>query len=158
MTWCKSHCFPYSCFLSHAGAFWGAFLAPIHIVMAFNVIIFIWVIIMIQHVGGTCAAAQVKQYVEYKNIWFTHLMIQIGGVMVLSGPTWLLKFAFLTVSVPGLRKKFQMLFTVSNSFQSCLIFFFLCVLNKYRHTNHGDIFFFITKLSKKLSARVNNKC
>ena len=48
--------------------------------------------------------------------------------MFLFGLTWL--FAILTVSVPGLRETFQILFTVFNSFQGFFIFLFLCVFNK----------------------------
>ena len=145
---------PNSCFLSHAGAFWGAFLTPILIIMVFNVNVFICVIfVLIRHVKGT--TAQMKQEIEYKKI--IHLMIRIGGVMSLFGLTWL--FAILTVSVPGLREVFQILFTVSNSFQGCHIFFFLCVLNKeareswrkvcVRKRPYFQVFSFIANLSKK---------
>ena len=95
-----------------------------------------------------------KQEIEYKKIIF--LMIRIAGVMALFGLTWL--FAILTVSVPGLREMFQILFTVLNSFQGCIIFFFLCVLNQevreswrqfyVRKSPHFQVFSFIAKLSK----------
>ena len=55
-------------------------------------------------------------------------MLSIGGIMAIFGLTWL--FATLTVSVRGLRETFQVLFTVSNSFQGFYIFLFFCVLNK----------------------------
>ena len=114
-----------SCFLSHPGAFWGAFLAPIIAVMIFNMVIFIWVIvILLRHTRGV--AVQKKEALSKKTI--LRLMISIGGVMFLFGLTWL--FAILTFSAPGLRETFQALFTVSNSFQGFFIFLFFCVFNK----------------------------
>ena len=115
----------FSCFLSHPGAFWGAFLAPILAVMMFNLVIFIWVIVvLIRHTRGT--ASRKKEAVSNKTI--LRLMISIGGVMFLFGLTWF--FAILTFSVPGLRETFQSLFTVSNSFQGFFIFLFFCVFSK----------------------------
>ena len=114
-----------SCFLSHPGAFWGAFLAPILAVMVFNVVIFIWVIVvLVRHTRGT--AARKKEAVGNKTI--IRLMISISGVMFLFGLTWL--FAILTFSAPGLRETFQALFTVFNSFQGFFIFLFFCVFSK----------------------------
>ena len=117
--------FSFSCFLSHPGAFWGAFLVPILAVMVFNVVIFIWVIvILVRHTRGT--AARKKEAVSNKTI--IRLMISISGVMFLFGLTWL--FAILTFSAPGLRETFQALFTVFNSFQGFFIFLFFCVFSK----------------------------
>ena len=114
-----------SCFLSHPGAFWGAFLAPILAVMVFNIVIFIWVIVvLVRHTRGT--AARKKESVSNKTI--IRLMISISGVMFLFGLTWL--FAILTFSAPGLRETFQALFTVFNSFQGFFIFLFFCVFSK----------------------------
>ena len=114
-----------SCFLSHVGAFWGAFLGPIFIIMLFNAFIFIRVIIvMVRHTKDT--AARLNKPVSNKTI--IRLMISIGGVMFLFGLTWL--FAVLTFSVTGLRETFQILFVVFNSFQGLFIFLFVCVLNK----------------------------
>lgn len=131
----------YSCFLSHSGAFWGGFLAPILLIIVLNVISFICVLVVLlrqvrrksktlkrmnstKHV--TEAAKDVKG-VGYKKTIF--LMIRISGVMSLFGLSWL--FAILTVvSVTGLQETFQILFTIFNSFQGCFIFIFLCVLDK----------------------------
>ena len=115
----------YSCFLSHPGAFWGAFLVPIFAVLLFNIVVFIWVIvILVRHTRGT--AARKKEAVSNKTI--IRLMISISGVMFLFGLTWL--FAILTFSTPGLRETFQILFTVFNSFQGFFIFLFFCIFNK----------------------------
>ena len=115
----------YSCFLSHAGAFWGAFLAPVLAVMVFNMVIFIWVIvILIRHTRAT--AARKSETVSKGTI--VRLMISISGVMFLFGLTWL--FAILTFSIPVLREAFQILFVVFNSFQGFFIFLFFCVFNK----------------------------
>ena len=66
------------------------------------------------------------------------LMFSIGGVMSLFGLTWL--FAILTVSVPGLREIFQILFTIFNSFQGLFIFLFFCVLNKEARDSWRELF------------------
>ena len=93
--------------------------------MVFNVVIFIWVIVvLVRHTRGT--AARKKEAVSNKTI--IRLMISISGVMFLFGLTWL--FAILTFSVTGLRETFQILFTVCNSFQGFFIFLFFCVFNK----------------------------
>ena len=115
-----------SCFLSHPGAFWGAFLVPIIVVMIFNIVIFVWVIVvLVRHTRGT--AARKKESVSNKTI--IRLMISISGVMFLFGLTWL--FAILTFSSPeGLRETFQIIFTIFNSFQGFFIFLFFCVFNK----------------------------
>lgn len=120
-----------SCFLSHAGAFWGAFLAPILVIIIFNIIAFICVIfVLVRQVRRRAKATTANedgQKMGYKKIIF--LMIRISGVMALFGLTWL--FAILTiVSVTGLQETFQILFTIFNSFQGCFIFIFLCVLDK----------------------------
>ena len=66
------------------------------------------------------------------------LMFSIGGVMSLFGLTWL--FAILTISVPGLREIFQILFTIFNSFQGFFIFLFFCVLNKEARDSWRELF------------------
>ena len=111
--------------MSHPGAFWGAFLVPIIVIMIFNIVIFIWVIVvLVRHTRGT--AARKKEAVSNKTI--IRLMISISGVMFLFGLTWL--FAILTFSAPGLRETFQALFTIFNSFQGFFIFLFFCVFSK----------------------------
>ena len=55
-------------------------------------------------------------------------IIRLTCVMFLFGFAWL--FAILTISVPGLRDTFQILFTIFNSFQGAFIFLFFCVLNE----------------------------
>ena len=93
--------------------------------LLFNVVIFIWVIVvLVRHTRGT--AARKKEAVSNKTI--IRLMISISGVMFLFGLTWL--FAILTFSVTGVRQTFQILFVVFNSFQGFFIFLFFCVLNK----------------------------
>ena len=51
------------------------------------------------------------------------MMISISGVLFLFGLTWL--FFVLTISVPGLRETFQILFTVFNSLQGFFVFAFI---------------------------------
>ena len=93
--------------------------------MVFNIFIFVRVIVvMVQHTREK--AVRLKETVSKKTI--VRLIISISGVMFLFGLTWL--FAILTVSVPGLRETFQILFVVFNSFQGVFVFLFICVLNK----------------------------
>ena len=128
----------YSCFLSHQGAFWGAFLGPILLILIFNLVIFICVIVVqIRHLRGT--NVEVKRKVTVKKV--VRLMLSIGGIMALFGLTWL--FAILTVgfsSVRGLREAFQIVFTVFNSFQGFYIFLFFCVLNKQARDSWRALF------------------
>ena len=103
--------------------------------MLFNVIVFISVIfVLIRHVRGT--ASKLKQTIGYGKV--LRLMFSIGGVMALFGLTWL--FAILTISVSGLRETFQILFTISNSFQGFFIFLFFCVLNKEARDSWRELF------------------
>ena len=102
--------------------------------MVFNMIVFISVVfVLIRHVRGTF---QQKQTMGYGKV--LRLMFSIGGVMSLFGLTWL--FAILTISVPGLREIFQILFTIFNSFQGLFIFLFFCVLNKEARDSWRELF------------------
>ncbi len=108
--------------------FFGAFLGPIFAVLLFNVVIFIWVIvILVRHTRG-----QVKRSSEkIKPRTVIRLLISISGIMFLFGLTWL--FAALTFQIGDsnvLRTIFQALFTVFGSFQGFFIFLFFCVFNK----------------------------
>ena len=111
------------CFLSHPGVFWGAFLAPILLIMVFNLVLFIWVIVvMVRHIRR-----KTKNKLGPRKV--IEIIIRLSGVMFLFGLTWL--FAILTVvSVRGLRETFQIFFTVFNSFQGAFIFLFFCVFNQ----------------------------
>ena len=113
-----------SCFLSHVGAFWGAFLAPIFAIMLFNVVLFICIIVvLIRHVRSR--ALRTGGHVDHKDI--IHTAFSIFGLMCLFGLTWL--FAVFTFSVPGLRETFQLLFTVFNSLQGAFMFLLICVFS-----------------------------
>ena len=121
----KNFPFVYSCFLSDARAFWGAFLAPILAVMLFNLIIFVCVIVVLirKHIKRSKEFG--KKRVDNK--LFLRLFVGISGVMFLFGLTWL--FATLSISVQVLREIAQILFTLTNSFQGLFIFLFLCVIS-----------------------------
>ena len=114
-----------SCFLSNAGAFGGSFLAPIAVVLTFNVVIFIWIIVvLIQHTKRTAS----RRNESIKRQTIVHLMISISGIMFLFGMTWF--FAVLTFSSPGLREVGSTLFTVFSSLQGFFIFIFFCLASK----------------------------
>ena len=88
------------CFLSHPGVFWGAFLAPILLIMVFNLVLFIWVIVvMVRHIRR-----KTKNKLGPRKV--IEIIIRLSGVMFLFGLTWL--FAVLTVvSVHGLRETYS---------------------------------------------------
>lgn len=114
----------FSCFLSHAGAFWGAFLAPLLAVLVLNAVLFVCnTVVLIQNVRRR--ASTKTESVNLKAI--VRMGVGVFGIMCLFGLTWL--FAILTFSTPGLRDTFQLLFTIFNSFQGAFIFFITCVLS-----------------------------
>ena len=117
-TWYITFLF-YSCFISNVGVFFGAFLGPILLVLAFNMTVFIIVIvILVRHFR--------KRSKEHnKKAGNLQLMANITGIAFLFGLTWLFG-AFTAVNAD---KAFQILFTLANSFQGFLIFIFFCVLN-----------------------------
>ena len=93
--------------------------------MVFNLVLFIWVVVvMVQHIRRK--TIQTNHKLGHRKI--IEIIIRLSGVMLFFGLTWL--FAILTVSVPGLRDIFQILFTIFNSFQGAFIFLFFCVLNQ----------------------------
>ena len=117
---CCSYLSKCSCFLSHIGALVGAFLAPIFVVIAFNMVFFIWVIVVVGR-HAKKKADQMKQTVTKKEI--VRITLGLSGVLFLFGLTW--GFFILTFSTSGLRETFQILFTVFNSLQGFFIFVFI---------------------------------
>ena len=117
-----------SCFLKHPGVFFGAFLGPIFAVVLFNLVMFIWVIvILVRHTRGQLERS--KEAIKPKTI--LRLVISISGVMFLFGLTWLFAaFTFTIADNNVLRITFQALFVVFASFQGFFIFLFFCVFNK----------------------------
>ena len=109
-----------SCFLSQLGALFGAFLAPIFVVIVINLIIFIWVILVVRR-HAKKKTTQVKQTVPIKQI--LRIIVSISGILFLFGLTW--GFIILTFSVPGVRETFQTLFAVFNSLQGFFVFVFI---------------------------------
>ena len=108
--------------------------------MVFNLILFIWVIVVVvQHIRRK--TFQANQKLEHKKIIET--IIRLSSVMSLFGLTWL--FAILTISVPGLRETFQILFTIFNSFQGAFVFLFFCVLNKEARKSWKSVIFSVHK-------------
>ena len=79
------------------------------------------------------------------------MMIRISGVMSLFGLTWL--FAIPTISVPGLRETFQILFTIFNSFQGAFIFVFFCVMNEEARKSWKE--FLLGKFLKKQHFKIS---
>ena len=141
----------YSCFLSHPGAFWGSFLAPIIFILIFNFIIFIWIaVILILHARRT--SARKMETMNYKSTG--QLMISIGGVSALFGITWL--FAILTFSLPGLREAFQILFTLFNSLQGFFIFLFFCAISKEARESWKELVFGSAQRSELINSPDDN--
>ncbi len=108
--------------------FFGAFLGPILAVLLFNVVIFIWVIvILVRHTRGQIKRS--KEKMKPKTV--VRLLISISGIMFLFGLTWLFAaFTFQIGTSTVLRDAFQALFTIFASFQGFFIFLFFCVFNR----------------------------
>ena len=118
------HCFNaffffFSCFINSVTVFFAAFLGPILLVLAFNVVIFVVVIVvLVKHL--------IKQSKENMNYFSTiKCMLNITGVCCLLGLTWV--FGALTITKAD--QAFQIIFTLTNSLQGFFIFLFFCVLN-----------------------------
>jgi heme/copper-type cytochrome/quinol oxidase subunit 2 len=110
----------FSCFLSQFGALIGAFLVPIFVIIAINVVFFVWVIVVVsRHTKEK--ADRTKQTITNKQI--LRITFSLSGVLFLFGLTW--GFFILTFSVSGLRETFQILFTVFNSLQGFFVFIFI---------------------------------
>ena len=108
-----------SCFINNTVAFFAAFLGPILLVLLFNMIVFIAVIVvLVRH--------QWRRSKEHKRKFGTlQLMINVTSIAFLFGLTWI----FGALTVVRANQAFQIVFTLTNSFQGFLIFIFFCVLN-----------------------------
>ena len=113
----------YSCFVGHAGVFFGAFLAPILLVLVFNTVIFaitLYILIKTMRGGGDNG----KDDMSCKSS--LRLFLSVVGLTGLFGLTWI--FGAFTVSDASLA--FQFLFAICNSLQGLFIFLFFCVFGK----------------------------
>ena len=108
-----------SCFINNTVAFFAAFLGPILLVLLFNMIIFIAVIVvLVRH--------QWRRSKEHKGKFGSlQLMINVTSITFLFGLTWI----FGALTVVRANQAFQIVFSLTNSFQGFLIFIFFCVLN-----------------------------
>ncbi len=120
--------FACSCFHKNPVVFFGAFLGPILAVLLFNLVIFLWVIvILVRHTRGQAKRSSEKM----KPKTVVRLLISISSIMFLFGLSWI--FAAFTFQIDNsntLRYAFQVLFTIFASFQGFFIFFFFCVINQ----------------------------
>ena len=91
----------------------------------FNVVVFICMIVVLIQIRHARNQDSIRKKTDSKTV--IRLMFTIGGVMFIFGLTWL--FAILTVSVPGLRETFQILFAVFSSLQGVFIFLFTNIIN-----------------------------
>ena len=95
--------------------------------MIFNVVMFVCVIVvLVRHDKNK--AARLKEDIGMKTI--LRRMISISGVMFLFGLTWLFAVFTFNISVSEIKKTFEILFVLFNSFQGLFIFFFFIVLNR----------------------------
>ena len=99
--------------------FFAAFLGPILLVLAFNVVIFVVVIVvLVKHL--------IKRSKEKVNTLSSiKLVLNITGISCLLGLTWI--FGALTITKAD--QAFQIIFTLTNSLQGFYIFLFFYVLN-----------------------------
>ena len=91
----------------------------------FNVVVFVCMIVVLIQIRHARNQDSIRKKTDSKTV--IRLMFTIGGVMFIFGLTWL--FAILTVSVPGLRETFQILFAVFSSLQGVFIFLFTNIIN-----------------------------
>ena len=89
---------------------------PILLVLVFNTIIFIVVMVVL-----------VRHSIQRSNkkIDIIQMMVNITGIVFLFGLTWI----FGAFTILKADQAFQLIFTVTNSFQGFLIFILFCVLN-----------------------------
>ncbi|XP_064387261.1 adhesion G-protein coupled receptor G2-like isoform X2 [Halichondria panicea] len=116
------------CFLKDSGVFFGAFLAPILMVLLLNVVIFIWVTVIV--VRSTKDKLK-RTNEDLSSRVVIRIIISLLGITSLFGITWL--FAALTITISGnnvLRTIVQALFVVSGTFQGFFLFLFFCVLDQ----------------------------
>ena len=109
-----SHCLDFRCWMD-ADAFYGAFLAPVLLLMVINVFIFLAVMKEIYNIPHMCE----------KTNRLSHFRATVS-VFVLLGLNWL--FAGLAATVGTLV--FHYLFTISCSFQGLLIFLLHGIIKK----------------------------
>ena len=116
-------CIPFSsCFLSNPATFFSAFLAPILIIILFNLVIFVIVIsVLIKHTRKKLAN---KDQADRETVIRT--LISIIGVTALYGLSWL----FGAFTIQGASEAFQILFTIFTSLQGFFIFLFFCVFER----------------------------
>ena len=108
-----------SCFINNVTVFFAAFLGPILLVLAFNVVIFVVVIVVLVKHLIKRSKKQVHSSGTIKR------MANITGILCLLGLTWV----FRALTVMKTDQAFQIVFTVTNSLQGFFIFIFFCVLN-----------------------------
>ena len=107
-----------SCYISHVGVFFGAFLGPIFAVILFNGAIFIMVsAVLVKHT--------LRKSKHKKSKTAVRLMVVIAGLTLLFGLTW----AFGALTVSAARLTFSVLFVVFNAFQGFFIFLMFCVMS-----------------------------
>ena len=120
---CIISCFFIRCFLGTEGVLYGAFLAPIMLVIVFNVIIFIVILtVLFKHTKKKYKRTKSKRVI-------VRFLTSIFGLIILYGFPWI--FALFFVS----RERdenftLQLIFTVVNSLQGFFIFIFFCVIGK----------------------------
>lgn len=114
--------FCFSCFIGEVGVLFGAFLAPILIILAFNTIVFVVVIrVLFKHSNKKYGSKEKKVVHTVRQ-----LLISSFGIMFLFGLSWV--FGALTISAAS--PVFQYLFTIFTSLQGFFIFTFFCILGK----------------------------
>ena len=127
--------FPHSsCFISNAGVFFGAFLAPIFLVIIANACVAVctgYVIIKhrLKQQEMKQAASIKKQRMPLKEAW--KLLLTLVGFMILLGLSWVILLFTVVGADTNIYAAFaiQWLFVFFNSLQGFFIFFFFIVIN-----------------------------
>lgn len=118
--------------------FFGAFLAPIFVIILVNVVILIWVTVIVVR-STKDKLNRTNENLSPKAV--IRLIIGLFGISCLFGITWV--FAALTVTISGnygLRTTFQTLFVISATFQGFFLFLFFCLLDQKSRDSWKEAF------------------
>ena len=124
--------FPFSCFISHIGVFFGAFLGPILLIILFNTCIFASVVVVVvKHTLARQKRKTAENKLDLPPKEACRLILSLSGIMSLLGLAWILSL-FTAVGVNTNRNAafaLQWMFAFFNSLQGFFVFFFFVVLS-----------------------------
>ena len=121
--------FTHSCFLSpdKNSIRYGIFLAPLFLILAFNLIVFVLVgRVIIKHSKKNMKRAKEEKSTKRHVSAAVKMLVSLISIMLMFGLTWL----FGALCISGAAYVFQWLFIISATSQGFLLFIFFCVIGK----------------------------